>query len=265
MLKASALLRHLHARNLARARDQNPLTRLPGNLEVDRHLCDMLAGKAEHPHLVYFDFNHFKAFNDLYGFRQGDRAIQLFADMLREKAREKGYFVGHVGGDDFVLSTLDQPTPEILSDTRLLLERFAADAAPLHSPEHRSTGFIRCEDRQGNPLDLPLLSVSACLLSLTPSGHLKPDTVVAWAAQGKKRAKESPDHLCMLQVNGRGEAEPFPANQNPCFMETGRATASPAHRLDPGEESGMSHWPPICELEAAAQAENPATCLPPPP
>ena len=82
------------------ARDQNPLTKLPGNNSIGDHISASL--EAQHPGrhtFVYFDFNDFKPFNDHYGFRQGDRAILLFAEIMQRNL--PGTFIGHIGGDDF--------------------------------------------------------------------------------------------------------------------------------------------------------------------
>lgn len=97
-LPAGILLHLLSKKQLSLALDQNPLSQLPGNASIHRFLGKILSEGAGPRALIYFDFNHFKPFNDRYGFRQGDRAIMLFADLLREALIPRKDFIGHVGG-----------------------------------------------------------------------------------------------------------------------------------------------------------------------
>jgi len=103
-LTAQSLLVALNEKNLAIARDQNPLTKLPGNNSIHEHISDTYYEKKKNYIYVYFDFDNFKPFNDKFGFRIGDRAILLFANILREFAGNKDFFIGHIGGDDFFAS-----------------------------------------------------------------------------------------------------------------------------------------------------------------
>ncbi|MCV6608395.1 MAG: EAL domain-containing protein, partial [Campylobacterales bacterium] len=93
------LLSMSYKRNIEIAKNQNPLTKLPGNEQIQKYLFKALEEESRN-YICYFDFNDFKPFNDIYGFRQGDRAILLFADILR-KYLKSSVFVGHIGGDDF--------------------------------------------------------------------------------------------------------------------------------------------------------------------
>lgn len=78
----------------------NPLTQLPGNHLIDRKLKETL--NLNKYSFIYFDLDRFKAYNDLYGFNRGDKVILLLTEILRSNISYKGYFLGHVGGDDFV-------------------------------------------------------------------------------------------------------------------------------------------------------------------
>ncbi|MDZ7641484.1 MAG: GGDEF domain-containing protein [Desulfurivibrio sp.] len=91
-LNANALLKLLSDKNLEEARNQNPLTRLPGNFLINRFISDAL-GDLENEYIyVYFDFDNFKPFNDKYGLRQGDRAILMFADILEGNGQHPRMF-----------------------------------------------------------------------------------------------------------------------------------------------------------------------------
>jgi len=94
------LLELSYNRNLEIAQEQNPLTKLPGNKMIEKYLMEC-NNDDEIYHLVYFDFNDFKPFNDSYGFRKGDRAILIFSDILKKRLAKYG-FIAHVGGDDFL-------------------------------------------------------------------------------------------------------------------------------------------------------------------
>ena len=83
------------------AKHQNPLTGLPGNQIIEAELSECLYGVGEYT-AAYLDIDNFKAYNDVYGFENGDKVIRLLADILRQMLTEKE-FLGHVGGDDFVI------------------------------------------------------------------------------------------------------------------------------------------------------------------
>jgi len=83
------------------AKHLNPLSGLPGNLIIEQTLSHCVSGK-NHYSAAYLDIDNFKAYNDVYGFANGDLIIKLLADILREFLA-KETFIGHVGGDNFVV------------------------------------------------------------------------------------------------------------------------------------------------------------------
>lgn len=128
----------------------NPSTRLPGNIAIERAISQRIEQQA--PFVVcYCDLDNFKAFNDTYGFLKGDAVIQRTAQLLLDVVRELGNpddFVGHIGGDDFVLiSTPDRA--ELIGTT--VLSRFDAMAPLFYDREARERGFISGADRQDRP------------------------------------------------------------------------------------------------------------------
>lgn len=169
LLDAGAIVRSLHERKLLAASDQNPLTKLAGNLQI----ADFVAAVADADHqafaLAYFDFDHFKAFNDTMGFRQGDRAILMFAALLRRRFDGNGHLLGHIGGDDFFLGLPCGPGPigeeELRPKLLALVQQFAEDAQSFYDPEMRAAGTMKALGRDGQVRQVPLLSVSCgCLL-----------------------------------------------------------------------------------------------------
>jgi len=165
-LSSNRLLKLLSDRNIAQARDQNPLTGLPGNHKIGRYLQDTCAGLCPDLMLVYFDFDHFKPFNDKQGFREGDRAILLFAELLSKHLDNKASLIGHIGGDDFFAAFKSADYEETYQLIKLVCSAFANDVESFYEPEDREKGYIEAKDREGNIGRFKLLRVSAAILEV---------------------------------------------------------------------------------------------------
>lgn len=163
-LSNNAVLRLAAERDISEARDQNPLTRLPGNHAIEAYIAGKLIG-SDPVTITVIDFDNFKAFNDRYGFAAGDRALQMFGDALRKLEHRDDTFIGHIGGDDFFIgmSCADDVARERIVE---LCGKFAGDAASLYSPAEREAQGIRGHDRFGTARFFPLLRASAGVLSL---------------------------------------------------------------------------------------------------
>ncbi|WP_207482698.1 GGDEF domain-containing protein [Arenibaculum pallidiluteum] len=191
-LSAHSLVRLMHERRIALATDQNPLTRLPGNNLIEAHIRSVLDDR-ERPHvLVYFDFDNFKPFNDSFGFRQGDRAILMFAERLRVAAVGLGGFAGHIGGDDFFLAASGMEEGLVLAQVAELLDRFRSDAESLYDAEARERGWFEARDRDGAQRRFPLLAVSAVVATIAPGAEdATMERIVRAIAGAKPEAKRS--------------------------------------------------------------------------
>lgn len=192
-LGTRALLRAVNEKNLAVARDQNPLTKLPGNNLINEFISRTLPDTTLGYVYVYFDFNNFKPFNDVYGFRQGDRAILLFADILRSHFIGSEAFIGHIGGDDFFVGKA-KTTHDLaeVGEMRSLTEKFSSDVQSLYAEEDRTRGYLEAHDREGAKARFPLLSVSAAILHLPPARKVcSPEQLSILIAELKHRAKRS--------------------------------------------------------------------------
>ncbi len=198
-LSTRSILSIVTEKNIALARDQNPLTRLPGNRLITEHIVERLEDTARLPVFVYFDFDNFKPFNDLYGFRVGDRAILMFADILNTFRSKREMFVGHIGGDDFFAAlTARDETDEMFCVTFVseMVEKFANDVRSLYSVEDRERGSVISTDRDGVRRRFPLLTASASILFVkNRTEALIPERLDRALSEIKKRAKGSPDHL----------------------------------------------------------------------
>lgn len=145
-------------------RDANPLTGLPGNQAIESTLHDHIAAKQPFA-FMYVDIDHFKSYNDCYGYQRGDELIRFLADLLRRCSHEGGQtddFIGHIGGDDFCLVTSIE-TGETLGE--LIVERFEAGLSAFLEPEHVDAGRLPIRSRQGDQefSQLPSLTIALVL------------------------------------------------------------------------------------------------------
>ncbi len=162
-----ALLQLSHKRNLEIAENQNPLTRLPGNKQIELFIFKSLKNKEKcTSHILYFDFDNFKPFNDHYGFRQGDRAILLFSELLQKKYPSDS-FVAHIGGDDFFIGLKNSSIEDVYTKTNDALEEFRESAKNLYTKEDKEKGFIKGKDRFGEERVFKLLSCSCAIIEIS--------------------------------------------------------------------------------------------------
>ena len=199
-LHARSLLKIINEKNLSLARDQNPLTKLPGNILIQEYLASASEPAATY-HFAYLDFDYFKPFNDTYGFRTGDRAILMFADILRGAFGRAGRFVGHVGGDDFFVGFTDVSADDAVTELRTVLAKFKNDVESLYAPEDRRKGYIFAKSRAGKRARFPLLTISGAMIHKPAGQPLPPiDHLSATIADAKKAAKESEEKIVRVAL-----------------------------------------------------------------
>ena len=208
----NAILRLAAARDVAQARDQNPLTCLPGNKSIRRNIDDALVNPLDRA-FVFFDFDNFKAFNDKYGFAAGDRALLVFTDILLKLRYRYEVFVGHIGGDDFFVSVAAAPDAcEAL--VKAVCDNFQTDVASLYSPEDRAAGGIYGQDRFGEERFFPLLRASATILQLPDRrSELAFADIVSLMSAGKSAAKSLATGIIRVGFDGDGRHQGFVALQ----------------------------------------------------
>jgi diguanylate cyclase (GGDEF)-like protein len=200
-LHARSLLRIINEKNLQLARDQNPLTRLPGNILIQEYLAAAVTDTAASYHFAYLDFDNFKPFNDKYGFRTGDRAILMCADILRSAFGREGRFVGHVGGDDFFVGFRNIDAEIAQAEIKDAIAKFAHDVESLYATEDRRNGYIKARARSGEFQRFALLSISGALLHKDETRKLPSlDNLSALIADAKKAAKSSPDRIVRVVI-----------------------------------------------------------------
>ncbi|SIP96290.1 diguanylate cyclase/phosphodiesterase [Rhizobium sp. RU35A] len=191
VVSAASLIKVINEKQLKVAQDQNPLTGLPGNRAIRDFMHEVGRNDDQTRFFCYCDFDHFKPFNDHYGFQMGDHAISLFAALMRRYFFSEGHFLGHVGGDDFFIGLSDWTREELNEILERLLSDFHDDVVELYSPEDRAAGIIRGHDRNGRERDFPLLRCSIAVLEL-PEGLLLDDVnrISAAIAGVKAQAKD---------------------------------------------------------------------------
>lgn len=179
------LIREVTLLQIEAARYANPLTLLPGNVPIDEHVAALLeAGK---PFVAaWCDLNHFKAFNDAYGYRRGDDMIRLAARVLSGACDRAADFIGHIGGDDFLLVLASE-------DWQARCERalgcFAAESRSLFDEEDRSRGSLKGEDRAGKPVYSPLVTLAIGAVPADPGCFASHLEVAEAATEAKRQAK----------------------------------------------------------------------------
>lgn len=173
----------------------NPLTRLPGNYAIEEDINLRLSAAEPHrPFAVcYADLDHFKAFNDVYGFSRGDEVIRKTAEVLTDVIAEAGApddFVGHIGGDDFVFvlsdcGRIDAVCAEII---RRLSEYFPT----LYSDADRARGYIQTKNRKDQTDQFPLISISIAVVSNENRALTSVGQIAQIASEIKKLLKTKP-------------------------------------------------------------------------
>ncbi len=151
-------------RRTARDLDANPLTRLPGNVSILNEIQKRIDNKGSFA-VCYIDLDKFKAFNDKYGFERGDEVIKNTARILIDSVKKKGTpqdFIGHVGGDDFVMISIPDKVDILCKN---IMGSFDAIVPELYNKKDLEKGYIIGKDRQGKTKKIPLISISIGVVS----------------------------------------------------------------------------------------------------
>ncbi len=182
-------------KNLSRLIEANRcisnLTGLPGNAQIEIELKRRLSSKKLFA-ILYADLDNFKAYNDKYGFMNGDEVIKFTANCMREAIQEygvKGDFLGHIGGDDFVSIVEYENAKKIGKD---IIKRFNKNIGYFYSEEDNENGFIKLPNRRGKMEKYPLMTLTVAMIS---NRYKKYSTVLELGEDGaavKKKAKTIP-------------------------------------------------------------------------
>lgn len=169
----------------------NPLSGLPGNLLIENELSRCIDSKRDYC-VLYLDMDNFKAYNDLYGFENGDRVIKLLTDIMKAEV-PSNEFIGHIGGDDFVAVLYESEYEKI---SQAILEKFDSAVPEFYSQEDVEKGFIVTKNRNGIEETFPLLSIS--IAGVTSKDLSNVYELAEKASEIKKRCKQKVGSTIMI-------------------------------------------------------------------
>ena len=178
-------------RRIDKNRGASPLTGLQGNLAIQSEISQRIE-KNQLFAAVYADIDNFKAFNDMYGFAQGDIAIKLTADIITEQVRGLSFdddFIGHIGGDDFIVITELDHAEAIASG---IVTQFDNKIRQLYSKKDLDVGYIFTSNRSGENTKFPIMSISLAIVTNEYHSFYSHLQVAEVAAELKKKAKSIP-------------------------------------------------------------------------
>ncbi|MEK6681764.1 MAG: response regulator [Nitrospirota bacterium] len=168
----------------------SPTTRLPGNIAIEREINAKIKEKAPFS-VCYIDLDNFKAYNDNYGFLKGDAVIKQTAKIITDVVREYGNdsdFVGHIGGDDFIIITTNYKDDIICSG---IIDAFSRIIPLYYNREDRNRGLIELENRRGQIEKFPIMTMSIAVVTSNEQRRLEHMAQISdIAAELKKAAKK---------------------------------------------------------------------------
>lgn len=171
--------------------DASPLTRLPGNIAIEREINRRLQGGKRFA-LCYADLDNFKSFTDNYGYIKGSELIRLTGEIVYEAVKANAgsdAFVGHVGGDDFV-AVLSADSAEAVC--KEILARFDAEVVKHYTPDDLARGGIEGADRYGVQRFFPVMTISIAVVINEAGEFATAAEIARTAAEIKDYAKEKP-------------------------------------------------------------------------
>jgi diguanylate cyclase (GGDEF)-like protein len=201
--------------------DVHPSTRLPGARGIEAELAHRIATQTPFA-ACYADLDHFKEFNDRYGFHQGNGVIQLVARLLHDVVKglcgHEG-FVGHIGGDDFLYIVPTAAMPRVCDE----VVRVFDELAPMqYSEADRRAGYFMGKDRRNQLYRVPLMTLSIGVVTNQRRRFLRPAEVSELATEMKSYAKTLPGSVWSLDRRRDDEA----ADAGPVQRERTRREAA---------------------------------------
>ncbi|MBG0844263.1 EAL and GGDEF domain-containing protein [Pseudomonas chengduensis] len=192
------VLKLITEQKLQQARHANPLTLLPGNVPIQQCLGRLLQQQREAA-VCYVDLDSFKPFNDLYGYAKGDEVLLCLAQCLNDRVDPARDFVGHIGGDDFMLVL---GSPDWREKLGKLIEDFQNQCRRFYRDEHLQAGCFIAHNRHGQRQEYALLSLSIGVVHVKEEdcAQLDASRLAELASEAKRQAKAVPGYsLHILQ------------------------------------------------------------------
>ena len=205
-----ALRMSLALRRAARDVSVHPTTRLPGTGLIERDIHERLESQEGFA-VCYADLDHFKEFNDRYGYNSGDKVILLLSRILRDlvRALAPGGFVGHIGGDDFIFNV---GVSRLEATCDAIIQVFDELIPYQYTEEDRRAGYFLGRDRRGAVHRIPLMTLSIGVVTDQLNAFTHTGQVSELAAEMKTYAKSLPGSKYVVdrRVLARETAEPRP-------------------------------------------------------
>jgi GGDEF domain-containing protein len=197
----------------------HPTTRLPGTAQIERDIGDRMR-RGELFAVCYADLDHFKEFNDRYGYNEGDRVIRILARMLRDvvKGHAPDGFIGHIGGDDFIFNVSLERMRVCCEE---IIEIFDELIPYQYTPEDRRAGYFLGRDRRSNIVWVPLMTLSIGVVTNQHRTFTHTARVSELATEMKTFAKKLPGSV--YAVDRRSDADGF---QGRSFVSTDELEAT---------------------------------------
>lgn len=173
---------------LNRAKFANPLTGLPGNIIIEQKIRNIIKSTKDYS-VLYFDIDNFKSYNDVYGFDNGDRILQMLGNLIgqwMELLDFKEGFLGHIGGDDFV-AIVESHVVNNLCDA--IIDKFDRSILDYYSEIDQKNGYIMAENRHGVMEQYPLMSLSIAIVTNKYQNFESVSQLVEYASRIKKKCK----------------------------------------------------------------------------
>ncbi len=171
----------------------HPTTRLPGTVQIERDIGERMK-RDQRFAVCYADLDHFKEFNDRYGYNEGDGVILLLSRILRDvvKAHAPDGFIGHIGGDDFIFNV---PIDSMRTCCEEIIEIFDELIPYQYTEEDRRAGYFLGRDRRGNILWVPLMTLSIGVVTNQTRRFTHTARVSELATEMKLFAKKLPGSI----------------------------------------------------------------------
>ncbi|MBL1265209.1 GGDEF domain-containing protein [Candidatus Methylomicrobium oryzae] len=208
------LLAEITRQQIHNAKHANPLTLLPGSVPTNELINRLLAEKRAFC-VGYFDLDHFKPYNDVYGYSAGDNVIKAVADILTRHIPSEAGYVGHIGGDDFIVVFT---VGDWVERCQAILSTFEHSVSGYYKAEHIQAGGLLSEDRHGCDHFFPLLSLSAGLVDAQATCLCQSHVDISdLACEAKKQAKKQPGNNYF--INRRKPNNLFKSLISPEFVD----------------------------------------------
>ncbi|MFH1504885.1 MAG: response regulator [Candidatus Omnitrophota bacterium] len=186
------LIRRSHA-NL----DANPLTRLPGNVSINKELEEKIKSKDKFA-MLYIDIDNFKVLNDFYGFEKGDQIIKKTARIVINAIQKQGSvndFIGHIGGDDFVIMSTPQNAEKI---AKRIITDFDNISAEFFEEKDRIKGYIEAKSREGQIRKFGFITISIGMVTNLEQNFTHTAQISSLGAEVKNLAKKFPESKYLI-------------------------------------------------------------------